>query len=266
MAKKSVAQVAEVVAQVTEEVVVNPIPNPIVTAIEEYCAVNSRIRELENQLFDLKRDRDEIGTKLQAVADAINVKHVDMSEVVSSVIDDLKFGIKKNNGSMIGEFIIGMCAFNGFVFKGESSGEEYDSEIEVRLNDLGFRGYGIVDRAPIRAQLIEYVNAKISDQNVQKMIADLLSEKKVVKETSAATDDEDNVILRDAIKLPGYEERAETLGVKIYVNAKGKKIAGYGGRAASSYLDKISFKDKDAGLRAIREVVEKWGRETGHIE
>ena len=68
----------------------------------------------------MKRDRDEIGTKLQAVADAINVKHVDMSEVVSSVIDDLKFSIKKNNGDMIGEFIIGMCAFNGFVFKGLS--------------------------------------------------------------------------------------------------------------------------------------------------
>ena len=210
-------------------------------------------------------DRDEIGIKLQAVADAINVKHVDMSEVVSSVIDDLKFGIKKNNGSMIGEFIIGMCAFNEFVFNGKESGEEYDSEIESRLNDLGFRGYGIVDRAPIRAQLIEYVNAKISDQNVQKMIANLLSEKKVsIKETSA--EDEDNVILRDAIKLPGYEDRAETLGVKIYKNAKGVLVAGYGGRAASAYLDKIGFVDKESGMRAIREVVDVWGKGTGHIK
>lgn len=265
MAKKSVTQVVEVVTPVAEEVVVNQIQNPIVTAIEEYCSVNSRIRELENQLFDLKRDRDEIGTKLQAVADSINVRTVDVSEVVASVIDDLKFGIKKNNGDMIGEFIIGMCAFDGFVFKGEESGEEYDPEIERRLNDLGFRGYGIVDRAPIRAQLIEYVNAKISDQNVQKMIANLLSEKKVVKETSTE-DEDDNVILRDAVKLPGYEDLNVSLGVKIYKNAKGVLVAGYGGRAASSYLDKIGFKDKDAGLRAIREFVEKWGRETGHIE
>ena len=266
MVKKTVAQVVEVVAQVTEEVVVNPIPNPIVTAIDEYCAVNSRIREMENQLFDLKRDRDEIGVKLQAVADSINVRTIDMSEVVASVVDDLKFSIKKNNGSMIGEFIIGMCAFNGFVFKGEESGEEYDSEIEVRLNDLGFRGHGVINRAPIRAQLIEYVNAKISDQNVQKMIANLLVEKKSKVSETTAADDEDNVILRGAIKLPGFEDLNVSLGVKIYVNAKGKKIAGYGGRAASSYLDKIGFKDKDAGLRAIREVVEKWGRETGHIE
>lgn len=264
MAKKTVAQVVEV-AQVAEEVVVNPIPNPIMTAIEEYCSVNSQIREIENKLLDLKRDRDEIGSKLQAVADAINVKSVDVSEVVSSVIDDLKFGIKKNNGDMIGSFIIGMCAFDGFVFKGEESGEEYGEEIEARLNDMGFKGYGVVDRGPIRDQLIEYVNAKISDQNVQKMIANLLSEKKVVKETSAE-DEDDNVILRDAVKLPGYENLNVSLGVKIYVNAKGKKIAGYGGRAASSYLDKIGFKDKDAGLRAIREVVETWGKGTGHIE